>query len=159
MPLLRPSERSAACTVRSGARVHELPRDAGSYVTIDLILDAGAVAQLAIDRQTGYAVHSRDWRTVIGKSRRPEPFFTESKLVSDRDLTRIRKMQVGLDSPLLERGNSNRELSKRRPVLPSYVSHQAPIRSDVVESAQHHLLRHFHRDIDLYAADSRAKTA
>src|ERR1700675_3271618 len=50
MSLQRPSEWSTAGTVRSGARVHELPRGAGRNVATDLILDAGAIAQLAIDR-------------------------------------------------------------------------------------------------------------
>ena len=58
MPLERPSERSTAGTVRSGARIHELPRKAGCDVAIDLILDAGAVSQLAIDGQAGHAVRS-----------------------------------------------------------------------------------------------------
>src|ERR1700676_1525359 len=51
VPLERACERSAASAVRSRARVHELPRDAGCYLAIDLILDAGAIPQLAIDRQ------------------------------------------------------------------------------------------------------------
>src|ERR1700735_2293299 len=116
MPLLGSGKRSSASTVRSRSRVHQLPREAGCDVAIDLILDAGAIPQLAIDRQAGHSVHLRDRRTVIGKSCRPEPFFTESKLLSDRDLTRVRKMEVGLNRPLLDGGNSNRELSERRPV-------------------------------------------
>src|SRR5580658_9020196 len=100
MPLQGSGERSSASTVRGRPRVHQLPCKAGCDVAIDLILDAGAIPQLAIDRQAGHSVRLRDRRTVIGKSRRPEPLFTESKLLSDRDLARIRKMQVGLNRPL-----------------------------------------------------------
>src|SRR5271170_8002466 len=67
-------------------------------------------------------------------------------------------MQVGFDSPLVEGGDSDRKLSERRPVLPSNVAHKAPVRGEVVESAQHHLLRHLNRDIDLCTSDSLAKT-
>src|SRR5260370_32679969 len=48
MPLQRPSQRPAGITVGSGARVQQLPRDAGCDVTIDLIFETGAVAQLSI---------------------------------------------------------------------------------------------------------------
>src|ERR1700683_1732027 len=67
-------------------------------------------------------------------------------------------MQVGADSPLLGRGDSDRKLSERGPVLPSYIAHHAPVRRDIVEQTHHDLLRYFHRDIDFYAADSRAQT-
>src|SRR5260370_24794526 len=67
-------------------------------------------------------------------------------------------MQVGRDSPLLERGDCNWEFPEGRPVLPSYVSHQAELGCDLVERACHHLLRHFHRNVDLGSSDSLAKT-
>ena len=59
---------------------------------------------------------------------------------------------------MLEGRNSDWELSKRRPVLPTYVTHQAELRCDIVNYTGHHLLRHFHRNIDLGAANSLAKT-
>src|ERR1700723_2826538 len=133
MPLQGSGKWSSTSSERSWPGVQQLPCNAGCDVAIDLILDAGAIPQLAIDRQAGHSVRLRDRRTVIGKSRRPEPFFTESKLLSDRDLTRIRKMEVGLNRPLLDGGNSDRELSERRPVLPSDIAHQAEEGWDVVE--------------------------
>ena len=58
MTLQCSGERSPTSTVRSRAGVHELPRNAGGYVTIDLVLDAGAISQLA-----NRAESSRlDWR-------------------------------------------------------------------------------------------------
>ena len=56
MPLQRSSERPAAITKRCGARVKEFPRGAGCDVAVDLILDTGAVSQLAIDRKDGITV-------------------------------------------------------------------------------------------------------
>src|ERR1700691_287677 len=66
-------------------------------------------------------------------------------------------MQGGGYSPLFRRRNADGKLSKRRPVLPAYVTHQAEAWRDLVERAHHDLLRHFHRDVYLSAADSRAK--
>src|SRR6266481_7021456 len=67
-------------------------------------------------------------------------------------------MQVGSDGPLLECGYSDWELSERGPVLPSYIAHQAELGCDLVEHTRHHLLRHFHGNIDLGSTDSLAKT-
>src|SRR5579864_2046953 len=47
MTLQCSGEPSPTSTVRTRAGVHELPRNAGGYVTIDLVLDAGAISQLA----------------------------------------------------------------------------------------------------------------
>src|ERR1700719_22220 len=157
MPLQRPGERSASGTVGTGTCVHELPSGASGDVAVDLVLDAGAVSQLAIDRQSGNPVRPRYWRTIVGKSCGPKPFFTEPKLLPDGDVPSFREMQVGLDGPLIRRRNPDWELPERRPVLPSHVAHQAPVGSDIVEPTQHHLLRHFHRDIDLCAADCLPK--
>src|SRR5260370_28244368 len=59
MPLQCSADRSAASTVRSGTRVHEFPRHAGSHFTLDLILEPGAISQLPIDRQGGHTVRFR----------------------------------------------------------------------------------------------------
>ena len=74
VPLQRSSEWSAAITERTGPCVHELPRSAGRYVTIELILDTGAVPQLAIDRKDGVTVRLRNGRTIIRESCGPQPF-------------------------------------------------------------------------------------
>src|SRR5579863_10516997 len=66
-------------------------------------------------------------------------------------------MQVNVHSPLFDRGDSDWKLPERGPILPSDVTHQAPVRGDLVKSAQHNLLRLFDRDIEFCAADSRAK--
>src|ERR1039458_7422429 len=159
MSLQRSGERSAAITVGAGASVHQLARGAGRYVVIDLILDAGAISQLAIDRQDGVTVRFRYWRTVIGKSRGPQPFFTDPQLLPDRNLTRVREMQVSLNGPLVDRRDSYRELPERRPILPSGVTHQTEVGWDLVERTRHRLLRLCQRDIDSYSADSLANMA
>src|SRR5208282_3402991 len=127
MSLQRSGERSAAITVGAGASVHQLPRGAGCYVMIDLILDAGAISQLAIDWQDGVSVRFRYWRTVIRKSRGPQPFFTDPQLLPDGDMTRVREMQVGGDGPLVGRRDTDRELRERRPILPSDVTQQTEV--------------------------------
>src|SRR5271155_4339488 len=156
MSLQRAGQRSAVGTEGTGARIHELPRRARGDIVVDLILNAGAVPQLSIERQYRDAVGLRHWRTVIRKSCRPEPLLADSQLLPDRDLTGVREMQVGVDRRLLGRGDSDRNLTERGPVLPPYVAHHAPVRRDVVEQTHHHLLWYFHRRIDFYAADSRA---
>src|SRR5271170_2762692 len=132
MPLQCSCERSAAGSEGTGACVHELPRSASRYVTIDLILDAGAISQLAIEWQCRNAVRFRNRRTVIRKSCRPKPLLTDPKLLPDRNMARVREMQVGGHGPLLGRRNSDWELSERRPVLPSYIAQQAEVGYDVV---------------------------
>src|SRR5208282_55139 len=159
MSLQRSSKRSAGITVRAGPSIHQLPRGPSCYVMIDLVLDAGAVSQLPIERQDGVTIRCRDRRTVIRKSRRPEPFFTEPKLLPDCDMTRVREMQVGGDSPLVLSRDSDRELCERRPVLPSDITHQTPVGQDLVKAAQHHLLRLGQRDVHFYSGDSLANMA
>src|SRR6266852_6965460 len=83
MPLQRPSQRPAGITVGSGARVQQLPRDAGFDVTIDLILETGAVAQLSIERQHCVTLRLRNRRAVVRESCRPQPFFTDLQLLAD----------------------------------------------------------------------------
>src|SRR5277367_422973 len=158
MSLQCAGQRSAVGSEGTGARIHELPRRSRGDIVVDLILDAGAVPQLSIERQYGDAVGLRHWRTVIRKSCRPEPLLTDSQLLPDRDLTGVREMQVGVDRRLLGRRDSDRNLTERGPVLPSYVAHHAPVLRDIVEQTHHHLLRYFHRGIYFYAADSRADT-
>src|ERR1019366_2858516 len=153
MPLQRSGKRAAAITDGPGASVHYLQRSPGCYVMIDLVLDAGAISQLAICRQDGNAVCSRNRRTVIGKSCGPQPFFTDPQLLPDRDMTRVREMQVSLDSPLVFCRDSDRELPKRRPILPSDITHQAEAGYDLVKRTRHHLLRLCQREIGFYSGD------
>src|SRR5208337_5150548 len=75
-------------------------------------------------------------------------------------MTRIREMQVGVDSRrLIGRSDPDRELGECRPVLPSDVSQQTPLGQDFVKAAQHHLLRLGQRDVRFYSGDSLANTA
>src|SRR5208282_4759318 len=73
--LQRSGERSPVSPERTGACVHRRPPKAGGYVMIDLVLDARAISQLAIYGQDGETVRRRNRRTVVSKSRRPQPFF------------------------------------------------------------------------------------
>src|SRR5208282_1495056 len=127
MSLQRSGQRSLVGTERTGSCVHQLPCGAGCYVTIDLVQNARAISELAINRQDGVTVSCRNRRTVIRESRRPQPFFTDPKLLPDRDMTRVREMQVGGNSPLVGSGDSDWKLPKCRPVLPSDVTHQAEV--------------------------------
>src|ERR1700730_17048501 len=111
MPLQCSGERSTSGTVWTGAGVHELPGGASGDVAVDLVLDAGAVSQLAIKRQGGNPVRFRHWRAVISKARRPEPFLSEAQLLPDRELASVREMQVGLDGPLVQRRDPDWELA------------------------------------------------
>src|SRR5208282_829158 len=115
--------------------------------------DAGAISQLTIERKDGIPIRGRNWRTVIRKPCRPQPFFTDPQLLPDRDMTGVREMQVGGNIPLVGRRDSYRELAECRPVLPSDVSQQTPLGQNFVETAQHHLLRLCQRDINFYSSD------
>src|SRR5208282_3196690 len=58
----------AVITKGTGPCVHQRPPKAGCQVMIDRVLEPRAISQLAIYRQDGKTVRSRDWRTVIRKS-------------------------------------------------------------------------------------------
>src|SRR5271170_1310164 len=62
MPLESTGPRPAARAVRTGAGIHEFPCDATSEAAVNLILKAGAIAQLSIERQHGSAIAGRDRR-------------------------------------------------------------------------------------------------
>jgi hypothetical protein len=49
MALQRSGERPAPCTEGTGSGVHPLPGGASGYITINLVLEASAVSQLAIE--------------------------------------------------------------------------------------------------------------
>jgi hypothetical protein len=89
MPLQRSGEGSASNVEGSGPCIQQLPRGPGCYVTIDFILDACAISELAIDRKDGNTVSFRNRRTVIGKSRGPQPLLSDSILLPNRDLIRV----------------------------------------------------------------------
>src|SRR5258708_31236730 len=135
MPLQCASERSAASTVRSGACVHKLPCGASRNVTIDLILDAGAISQLTIDGEAGHPVRFRDSRAVIRESSRPEPFFTDPELLPDRDLARVREMQIGGYRPFFGSRDSGWGTAQRSPSFPFHRAPPAPAFGAVLKSA------------------------
>jgi hypothetical protein len=55
-------------------------------LTANLHFSDTCLSQLAIVRQDGDAIRFRDGGTVIRKSSRRKPFFTDPKLLPDRDL-------------------------------------------------------------------------
>src|ERR1700722_14238942 len=128
MSLQGPGERSTVCRVRGRAGVQKLRRGTRAYVAVDLVLNAGSVAQLAVDRQRGEPIGLRDTRTVVGKSRGPHPFLGKPKLLTDGELEGIGEVQVGFDASLVGRRDSNRKLTERRPILPPDVAHHAKLR-------------------------------
>ena len=52
-------------------------------------------------------------------------FSAIRELLPDRDLAGVRKMQVGGYRAFVYGRNADGKLSKRRPVLPAYITHQA----------------------------------
>jgi hypothetical protein len=147
-PSSRPRQRPALDVQSRVATVHVLVDRADRDVVVDAVLDAGAKAELLVERQIGGALALRYGRAVEAAAERPQPAVGKHVLCPEREAPGV--VIVEVDRFVADVGVGDRHVgfAERAPVLPHQVAHDRPAIVELVVAAEHDLLRHREPEID-----------